>query len=48
MGMPYATKSIALRPVLGLMVVMTLLDATFLSHKVLAHIGHGIRRPSHR
>jgi PiT family inorganic phosphate transporter len=42
MGMPYATKSIALRPALGLMAVMTLLGATFLSHKVLAHIGHGI------
>ena len=42
MGMPYATKSIALRPALGLMAVMTLLGATFLSHKVLVHIGHGI------
>ena len=42
MGMPYATKSIALRPALGLMAAMTLLGATFLSHKVLAHIGHGI------
>jgi PiT family inorganic phosphate transporter len=42
MGMPYATRSIALRPALGLMAVMTLLGAAFLSHKVLAHIGHGI------
>lgn len=42
MGMPYATKSIALRPALGLMAAMTLLGATFLSHKVLTHIGHGI------
>ena len=42
MGMPYATKSIALRPALGLMAAMTLLGATFLSHKVLTHIGQGI------
>ncbi|TAL87444.1 MAG: inorganic phosphate transporter [Candidimonas sp.] len=42
MGMPYATKSIMLRPALGLMAVMTLIGATLLSHKVLAHIGHGI------
>ena len=42
MGMPYATKSIALRPALGLMAVTTLLGATFLSHKVLLHVGHGI------
>ena len=42
MGMPYATRSIALRPALGLMAVMTLLGAAFLSHKVLVHVGHGI------
>ena len=42
MGMPYATRSIALRPALGLMAVMTLIGATFLSHQVLTHIGHGI------
>ncbi len=42
MGMPYATKSIALRPALALMAVMTLLGATVLSHGVLTHIGHGI------
>jgi PiT family inorganic phosphate transporter len=42
MGMPYATRSITLRSALGLMAVMTLLGATFLSHKVLAHVGHGI------
>ncbi len=42
MGMPYATKSIALRPALALMAVMTLLGATLLSHGVLTHVGHGI------
>ncbi|OZB25624.1 inorganic phosphate transporter [Acidiphilium sp. 34-64-41] len=42
MGMPYATKSIALRPALGLMAAMTLIGAAFLSHKVLVHVGHGI------
>ncbi|MDD2878775.1 MAG: inorganic phosphate transporter [Acidiphilium sp.] len=42
MGMPYATKSIGLRPALGMMAVMTLIGAAFLSHRVLTHIGHGI------
>ena len=42
MGMPYATKSIALCPALGLMAVMTLIGAAFLSHGVLVHVGHGI------
>lgn len=42
MGMPYATKAIALRPALGLMALMTLIGATFLSHRVLSHIGHGL------
>ena len=42
MGMPYATRSIALRPALLLMAIMTLLGAAFLSHRVLAHIGHGM------
>ncbi|MFT2095048.1 hypothetical protein ACMS1Z_10305 [Acidiphilium multivorum] len=42
MGMPYATKSIALCPALGLMAVMTVIGAAFLSHGVLVHVGHGI------
>jgi len=44
MGMPYATGSIGLRPALGLMAVMTLLGAAFLSHGVLATVGLGIVR----
>lgn len=42
MGMPYATKTITLRPALVLMAIMTLIGAAFLSHRVLTHIGHGI------
>jgi PiT family inorganic phosphate transporter len=42
MGMPYATRSIALRPALGLMAVLTLVGASLLSHRVLDHVGHGI------
>lgn len=42
MGMPYATKSIALRPALALMAGMTFLGAAFLSHRVLAHVGDGL------
>lgn len=42
MGMPYATRSVTLRSALGIMAVMALLGATFLSHKVLVHVGHGI------
>jgi PiT family inorganic phosphate transporter len=42
MGMPYATRSIALRPALVLMAFMTLIGAAFLSHRVLTHIGHGV------
>lgn len=42
MGMPYATKTIALRPALILMAIMTLIGASFLSHRVLTHIGHGV------
>jgi len=42
MGMPYATGSIKLRPALALMAVMTLIGASFFSHHVLIHVGHGI------
>lgn len=42
MGMPYATKTIPLRPALILMAIMTLIGASFLSHRVLTHIGHGV------
>ncbi|MGH7099758.1 MAG: inorganic phosphate transporter [Stellaceae bacterium] len=42
MGMPYATRSIGLRGALWLMAPLTLLGATFLSHRVLANIGHNI------
>lgn len=42
MGMPYATRAIALRPALVLMAIMTLIGATLLSHPVLVHIGHGV------
>lgn len=42
MGMPYATHSIRLRPALALMAALTLLGAAFLSHRVLANIGHNI------
>ena len=44
MGMPYASGSIALRPALALMAVMTLFGAVFLSHGVLATVGVGIIR----
>lgn len=42
MGMPYATRSIRLRPALMLMAALTLLGAAFLSHRVLTNIGHNI------
>ena len=42
MGMPYATGSIALRPALVLMAVMTLIGASLLSHRVLTQVGEGI------
>ena len=42
MGMPYATHSIGLRAALWVMAPLTLLGATFLSHKVLVNIGHNI------
>ena len=42
MGMPYASGSIRLRPALALMAVFTLAGATFLSRRVLVHIGHGL------
>jgi PiT family inorganic phosphate transporter len=44
MGMPYAAGTIRLWPALSLMAVFTLLGATFLSHGVLATVGHGIVR----
>lgn len=44
MGMPYAAKTIRLWPALVLMAILTLLGATFLSHGVLATVGHGIIR----
>ncbi len=44
MGMPYAAKTIRLRPALTLMAILTLLGAIFLSHGVLATVGHGIIR----
>jgi PiT family inorganic phosphate transporter len=42
MGMPYATRSIGLRAALWVMAPLTLLGATFLSHRVLANVGHNI------
>jgi PiT family inorganic phosphate transporter len=42
MGMPYATGSIRLRPALAVMALMTLFGASFFSHHVLTHVGHGI------
>ncbi|HJU16261.1 MAG TPA: inorganic phosphate transporter [Stellaceae bacterium] len=42
MGMPYATGSIGLRAALWVMAPLTLLGAAFLSHQVLANIGHNI------
>ncbi|MES1956253.1 inorganic phosphate transporter [Salinisphaera hydrothermalis] len=42
MGMPYAAGTIRLWPALALMAVLTLVGATFLSHGVLATVGHGI------
>ncbi|MDE2465483.1 MAG: anion permease [Alphaproteobacteria bacterium] len=47
MGMPFATKSINLAPALWLMAPLTFLGATFLSHKVLANIGHNILLAHH-
>jgi PiT family inorganic phosphate transporter len=47
MGMPYAAKTIRLWPALGLMAILTLLGATFLSHGVLETVGHGIIRARH-
>ncbi|MCA1666504.1 MAG: inorganic phosphate transporter family protein [Thermomicrobia bacterium] len=42
MGMPYASHSIRLWPALGTMAVLTLVGATFASHKVEATVGHSI------
>jgi inorganic phosphate transporter, PiT family len=42
MGMPYATRSIGLRGALWTMAPLTLIGATFLSHKVLVNVGHNI------
>jgi inorganic phosphate transporter, PiT family len=42
MGMPYATKSVGLRPALWIMAPLTLIGAALLSHKVLENIGHNI------
>lgn len=42
MGMPYATKSVGLAAALWTMAPLTLLGATFLSHRVLENVGHDI------
>jgi PiT family inorganic phosphate transporter len=42
MGMPYATRSIGLAAALWTMAPLTLIGATFLSHKVLVNVGHNI------
>ncbi len=42
MGMPYATRSIGLQSALWTMAPLTLIGATFLSHKVLVNVGHNI------
>lgn len=42
MGMPYATQSIGLQGALWTMAPLTLIGATFLSHKVLVNVGHNI------
>lgn len=42
MGMPYATRSISLPGALWTMAPLTLIGATFLSHKVLVNVGHNI------
>ncbi len=42
MGMPHATGSIRLWPALWIMAPLTLIGATFLSHKVLENIGHNV------
>jgi inorganic phosphate transporter, PiT family len=42
MGMPYATRSIGLAGALWIMAPLTLIGATFLSHKVLVNVGHNI------
>lgn len=44
MGMPYAAKTIRLRPALVLMAIFPLIGATFLSQAVLTTVGHGIVR----
>ncbi len=45
MGMPFASGSIRMGPALGLMAVLTLLGATFASHRVELTVGHGILDP---
>jgi hypothetical protein len=40
MGMPYATGSIRLWPALATMAVFVVIGASFLSHRVLATVGH--------
>lgn len=42
MGMPYASGSIALRPALVLMAALTLIGASFLSHRVLVDVGEDV------
>ena len=42
MGMPHATGSIRLWPALLVMAPLTLIGATFLSHRVLENIGHNV------
>jgi inorganic phosphate transporter, PiT family len=42
MGMPHATGSIGLWPALWTMAPLTLIGATFFSHKVLENVGHNI------
>ena len=42
MGMPHATGSIGLWPALGIMAPLTLVGATFFSHRVLTNVGHNI------
>ncbi len=42
MGMPHASGSIGARAALWTMAPLTLLGATFLSHGVLLHVGHGL------
>jgi PiT family inorganic phosphate transporter len=47
MGMPYAARTIRLWPALWTMAILTLLGAGFLSHGVLATVGHHIIRAQH-